>query len=293
MNEYIYHYTSDDALLNIINSKTIRFTKSEFLNDITEGEYIYDFIESHKKQILDQFIDNEYFEEIKDALSEENLQMNKADYEVIYHPEDDTAEDLLIDYDYYVFSTSMEDDLLNMWNYYLHNHSYNGYSIKINKNELIKELKTKFGAACIIANNVIYTEEEQLDKIVELIKDAACQKEKYWGKAACMFDSIPFIDGIRKYRILFKPAYMADEKEFRIAIKFDDSVQADDYFIRNGIIVPYKKAVIENLNKIISGIRVAPTQEFELARRGLTSLFGNNDIKIEFEDIIKSNIKIR
>ncbi len=42
------HYTSPDALINIVNKGTLRFTHCEFLNDAEEYNYIFELLEDDR-----------------------------------------------------------------------------------------------------------------------------------------------------------------------------------------------------------------------------------------------------
>lgn len=48
--DFVYHYTSKEAAKNIIKGNTLRFTDRYFLNDYSEGKYIYELCKEHLKE---------------------------------------------------------------------------------------------------------------------------------------------------------------------------------------------------------------------------------------------------
>ena len=62
--DIIYHYTSPDGMINIIDKKEIWFSRFDSLNDISEGKYIND-IYNMVIDNLNRDIDNHFLMDIE------------------------------------------------------------------------------------------------------------------------------------------------------------------------------------------------------------------------------------
>lgn len=50
--DFVYHYTLKEAAKNIIKGNTLRFTDRYFLNDYSEGKYIFELCKEHLKNFM-------------------------------------------------------------------------------------------------------------------------------------------------------------------------------------------------------------------------------------------------
>lgn len=132
-NRVVFHYTSPEALMSILQSTHLRFTDCQFLNDKSE----YTHIHIPLKQA---------FEEIKDSLHDDYMSGLIQEYldhgyqysELIQEKPDVGFKGLrMYEMRYYVFCTSLDNDLLNMWNYYVKGGNYQGYNIGISVKDII------------------------------------------------------------------------------------------------------------------------------------------------------------
>ena len=51
--EYIYHYTSAPVAKIILDEGTLRLTDSYFLNDYSEGRYVFELCNKNLEQLID------------------------------------------------------------------------------------------------------------------------------------------------------------------------------------------------------------------------------------------------
>ena len=50
--DFVYHYTSKEAARNIIIGNTLRFTDRYYLNDYSEGKYIFELCKEHLEELM-------------------------------------------------------------------------------------------------------------------------------------------------------------------------------------------------------------------------------------------------
>lgn len=142
-----FHYTSNTALISIINNETIRFTRLSDLNDKTE------VIEG-----LDYF---------SNALKERNINDN-LNKELVNEIQQNS----------FVFCCSFGGDSVAMWNYYCKNDNSYGFNIEFDYSKLINSILRNnfkhFEKSSIHYGNVAY---DDVDK-KEVVKDSIYKFEK-------------------------------------------------------------------------------------------------------------------
>lgn len=178
-NKPIYHYTSSEAFLSIVAEKQIRFTDVRYMNDRSETTYvvqrILSFVEENREN-FPQFASTVYklLEENNiDDIKENNL-IEIRYYNLPYHPYAESR--------HFLFCTCARPDLLNMWNYYIKNGNYQGYSIGFNLYNFLKTFDTEhtkiLNSFSVYHGKVLYKEEEQFS----LIRPLADEIEKMLTK---------------------------------------------------------------------------------------------------------------
>lgn len=63
-----YHYTSLEAFMSIVQSKTFRLTSLNVTNDTTEASYSFDSYISNLEEVLCEVLDDEFAEKIREAI---------------------------------------------------------------------------------------------------------------------------------------------------------------------------------------------------------------------------------
>ena len=90
------------------------------------------------------------------------------------------------------------------------------------------------------------------------------------------------------YSMFFKRDYFKYENEYRFVLGISEK-DAINFRSRNGLIIPYVKEKIEDLD-FITQIMVGPTNKIDIVTNGVRELLLHNDIEI---DVTKSEIPLR
>lgn len=285
----VFHYTTPLGLFSILKNKCLRFTDCQFFNDKTEYIYIKKPLENALKKLSPMLSKNLLVESTENWL--------KDDYEYL------SKRDKKLKERYYVFCSSMEDDSLNMWNYYLKDGKYQGYNIAISIEKILEYF------SCVVPQNielwhgpVIYSILDQEEELIQLIanidrelimlrKDVSYNDywESFFQKA-----QEQIIDTIELYRLFFKDNSFKNEQEYRFVLKIPDVNIESEYFsynfmVKNGVFVPYYDLSISS--KIINSIKISPMIEEGIAKSGLSMFlkkYSCNNIEIS-----QSKIPIR
>ena len=309
-----YHYTSPEAFLSIIQDSAVRFTDIRYLNDKTEGVYfikvLLDFMDKHLGEYP-------YFELAVNELLKENDFGKIRSLETL-----DIIYSQIPQMPYkpsraFVFCTSTEPDSLNMWNYYVNNGGYQGYSIGFSIDEFLRSFDTpepKINDAFIVYyGKVLYTEKSQFDEIKRIAEglqkgitknatESESAKKRGIAHAALWLRS--YIDS---RGIFFKHPKFKSEDEFRVVIEINNDRipriegDADKYVgaynkkmiegftTKRGLVVPYLR--ISFSNKAISRITIAPLVEYDIAKSSVKELLSIQNIS-EVK-VYKSGVPIR
>lgn len=290
-----YHYTSPAAFLSIIENKEIRFSDVRYMNDKSEGIYflkiLVEFLEKNKsfpnvQEAVNFLLDQNDLTKIK------KLQVLSPIYRDVPKLKYEKSRTFLM-------CTSRKPDLLNMWNYYIRNNSYEGYCIGFHMPRFLKTFDTKKEETnrpfIVYYGKVIYDrklQDQQIRKLVGGLEKRPINNIKV---------GLKHYINTRGY--FFKHKSFKGEEEFRVIISIkennmiykeksttgDDSKLKKDFYIRNGLIVPYLSVSIPE--DAISRIYLPPLSEEEIAKKGVQELIGS----VGFKDvkICKSQIPVR
>lgn len=298
-----FHYTSSNAFLSIIKNGKIRFTDIRFLNDKSESIYfakvLLDYLEKHKNNYpssSDAIYDLLKENDINAIRNLEVTEVKYREYEGLPYKEDRR----------FIFCASNKSDQLNMWNYYVNNGRYEGYSIGIDILELLKTFDTEeeklSDPFLVYYGNVLYHGKSQekeikelLDKIEVFISNDSKNKE---------YAMITLRNYINTRGVFYKDKSFSKEDEFRVVITIsEERLHSDkshygginnkelslDFCVKNGLIVPFLEVTIPK--KAIKRVVVSPIVEYDIAKKSAKELLkvkGFNEVKI-----YKSNIPIR
>ena len=250
-NRVVFHYTSPEALMSILQSTHLRFTDCQFLNDKSE----YTHIHIPLKQA---------FEEIKDSLHDDYMSGLIQEYldhgyqysELIQEKPDVGFKGLrMYEMRYYVFCTSLDNDLLNMWNYYVKGGNYQGYNIGISVKDIINSFSNITDEKVnIYFGPIIYTDREKIELLKRIILDIDQKLSRALEKITDIQErgittDIHYgelLSYIQNYRLFFKDGSFSGEKEYRFVIKMPAAQQKHssntpqvNYSIRQGVITPH------------------------------------------------------
>lgn len=288
-NDTLYHYTSANALSNIIQKQEFWLTKADFMNDISEVTYAVNLF----KERLDKAnIHEDDKKRIKESL-ESNIK--EGLFENIY-----------------ILSLSANRDSLPMWSYYGKSDGYNieiskdfvseitnaefiyrdeyiGEDVKKVKEKLCVKVKSSEGkwvSSKIQANYVLYDPDKQkeifdihLDGVAKLLKLGKSNYVNFILSNIAMF--IPFM----------KDSSYRNEEEYRILVDIgnENLFGIQEYRVFKGALVPY---IVLKLNKdsYFKSITMSPFNNSEYTQKGLDSLVKWYPRKL---DVLKSKIPAR
>lgn len=275
--EKIYHYTGVQGIYNIIKSKCLWMTKSDFLNDEKELVYFYDVLKEVVEESRFMGIDENFIEQLK-------IQADK----MLRHT--------------FILSFSTESDSLPLWEMYSKGKGYNletsyrklfdavwygkGYISTNNNEKIYLTRKNDTGRFCGTSNLVIYDRKLQKKKIKEILR----------GLNLCMQFKLMYPEDIKTtpiieiekrisselvdYMMLFKDESFSYENEFRIVYNIIDCDQLNivKHRIINDRIVPYIELGIEE--NFIDSVTISPRLESDvLSIKGLNSFVNSiNDL---------------
>ncbi len=254
-NAKISHYTRALAVNAIFVNGTIRFTRWDFLNDMSEFTYVYGLV----KEALETGDYEEEFCRYMREISDIHYTLRKS----TEYPKTE---------DYYVASFSFNHDCLPLWSNYAKMNEADGYSIQFSRHDLRKSLQRKNGVT-IYQGCVIYDVETQkalvgkilssLNTLYGIMEDEAERAERV---AACFEEYISIVAGF------FKHPSFANEEEFRFVYKCskDETRYPIKTRVLNGIIIPCID--LEFDREICEKITVSPAVNPVTAQNGLRFL---------------------
>lgn len=178
-NNRLYHYTKCGSLKNILRTKILYATKSSFLNDTNEMDYITHVI----KEVIDDLPDSN----LKDLL------MN----EVVNTIEESKRHDT------FVCSFSTDKDSITLWSEFGDN---TGYNVGFDSQKLLHQIQSAQDIYC--HGHVIYSLEVQKHLIKELLDQAKLNDDFSQLKKK-----------LTTYALFFKQEEFAAEREYRIVFR--------------------------------------------------------------------------
>lgn len=120
-----FHYTSVEGMAAILGDRTLRLTRSEFLNDPADGKVLF--------TIVKQYIDSKRMD-IDSRLATPDLKLIYQNAPVDYY-----MEFLQKHIHLYVLSLTENNDEMSMWNYY----GSGGMQLCIDVDELVQDISSK------------------------------------------------------------------------------------------------------------------------------------------------------
>jgi hypothetical protein len=255
----IYHYTSADALLNILNTRTLWFSDRSYLNDRSEGLLPLELLEETITQL-------DIYEDMKAQLLKEIPRQK----EKLIHGTKRA----------YILSFSIDPDNLCLWNYYTKGDQIQGYNIGFQADILTDAFHGikpgKSNAYIPLQGRVIYNKNKQKEQVISTINSLLnVAHEQETDFTACFI-----IDKIIFLGYFFKTECFNIENEYRMVIIWDRAFQSEDYLLKeenyrihNGFFIPYRQVPFSN--NCIKAITVSPTIEYDLAHSSLKRALSN------------------
>lgn len=277
--DLLWHYTNVDGLLGIVkhNKLCFWFTRSDCLNDKSEGSHILDlYREKCQKLLKSQKIDNLFYQLISDiAIPEEQF---------IHYPtppEEDCQCSVTdcVPCDAFVCSFSSKEDSIDMWRYY--SKGKGGYGLKC-LGVLFEKLKryehSKYDKnamfSCIKSYRVIYKNSEKFKILKSIILDAydLYQKTKEVGLDAKKDIRNFLISVLKELQFKFKHECFESEEEYRFVFylpkikpkQLDNKMPQIQHRPQDGIIIPYIELEIDSTS-CLNEVLISPNIESSLA----------------------------
>lgn len=286
----IYHYTNSNALINMLEKKSLWFTSSQFLNDTTEARNL-------KKNIInvlehDQMV-NFYYDSDRGQFFKEYI-MNSFDF---YIKE--------VSYECFVISFTTSKDVTNMWNGYAEG---DGYCLTFDKNTLVDQLKNNTSYTIenlgknmltnLFHGKVIYDDKIKEEYLISILQDLY----KYVMDTSFKSNNYELnelrdnLQGIMfSYLFLFslfsKEKSFENEDEYRFIniISGANDTSIVKYRNHKGSIIPYIEMFFNGPFPSCN-IEIGPKINMDFAKKGLEMLLNN---KKNLSTVTKSNIPLR
>lgn len=289
-NKIFYHYTSPEVLTNILkkDNMVLRFTKSDCLNDKSEGKEFYFIYKEVCEEIFkNEQISDDFYKLIK------NIEFKDVFCAYINNGYNIVKKDC----DTYICCFSESKDILSMWNYYCKNDKYEGYNIGIQFENYSDVGKCFFNDEKDYAEvdfyRVIYNKDVVKNILSEFLIDLYENTDYrlYYEKEAIV-DTILLVTTKLKY--IIKNEAFSHEKEIRFiinVIKNKNSYNIN-FTSKKGLITPYIDLKLEK--KFLKEITIGSLIEKEIAKNNLEFLLRYNEyildveenrIKIDFSEI--------
>ena len=281
-NAYLFHYTNLDAMVKILETKSLWATNCEYLNDMFDVKHIISIFNAM-------------------AIKPESFKVIIEELKMI--TKDNTYKKFLKET--FIISFTEERDSVAMWKNYsrsgiimvFNSSPYN----KENKKETIKifdkENKQKYFRAAKLLDKIIYDPMLMSDYILYLIKKITKNIEEKRKTGQTNNSTANEIDNITKLLqlcLLYKNKSYSFENEIRMAftiIDDNDIGNIEKYRIKNNLIIPYLDISFEENEKLpLKGVIFNPEQKDDMYEKSIRRLLDSYNYNIP---IIKSNNKIR
>ena len=280
----LYHYTSINTLLIILDKSEFRFSNRHFLNDETEGKYVFQLCKRH----IDEICPPETSSDIKEKFKQ------KCDEMV-----DKMTDDPVAGFKIYQLSFSTCSDDLCMWNYYA---QQTGCNLKFNKARLVDSFKSRLvdsngNGKILLYGKVTYDQQNQI-KMLNTLVSTFFQHLKGADLQSFLF---VLTQAILQLGIFFKHPAFSVEHEYRVAYDlFNKDIAIKDLqdkpyemniYSKQNMLVPYIDVAFcpSDLEKIT----LAPTANAKLLIPGIQIAVQSKFGHIEKNNIDVSEIPIR
>lgn len=269
-NTNIFHYTTVDTLLKILQKDTIKFwfSKYDCLNDLSEGiEVIKSYIDACNYCLnVNKSIDNDFFNAILNIKPSEQFIFDKN---ICYK-------------NAYICCFSADRNSLDLWRYYPKTLNC-GCNLGLNAgifNEKLKDCKN------FNLQSVLYDETDKINYWIKKIEKVY----KYYIESKNLDTSINFLSWILgKTRFLFKHKCFKSENERRAIMYLPEGkLDTVKYRTNNGIVIPYIEVEIDV--SCLINIMFAPlAKQKELTKSTLKDYLNVNGysekIQIDFSEL--------
>jgi hypothetical protein len=279
----LYHYTSINGLLGIIESKSIWAANVLYLNDASELNYSLELL----KDEIHKFING-----ISNALSHKHIFFDRILQDI---PEWITSQRFA----FFVSSFSEEGDLLSQWRGYCPGGI--GFSLGFQSNRISEWCSKQRN--CTL-KPCIYDENKQrkelrilIDKLVIRYEKEMTNYQQGLGADKEIELAVDFLLGFIKIAPTFKHPKFKEENEWRIIkdifLRSQDEPILIKYRKGNSMVVPYIEIPLPSTGEIpfINKVIVGPTRDPILSKASIEMLLKSHNVK--FDKVEYSTIPYR
>ncbi|RNF38725.1 DUF2971 domain-containing protein [Planococcus salinus] len=274
--QVLYHYTSLNSLMGMVETNRVWMSKGTFLNDSSELFYFSSIVQNvieKMKETAEQPLWKMYIRELEKAMTYFLSEIEKSGLEV------------------YIFSLSHTQDSLALWYNYAKGE---GYNIGFHAGDLLERGNGFSNSPGALHGYVMYSKEKQEQVLEELLLETFELIQDYEEKEA--LEALPdhFFSVIATCATFFKNPAFKSEEEYRLALikrKGDEQVDIE-FRARNGIIIPY--ITVEFDHKLpISDITIGPKNNIDVAKSGIEHYLKSKGYDLEHVAINKSVAALR
>ena len=282
----LWHYTSGNGLMGIVRYNSCDhsklhfwFTRSDCLNDTSEGNHILEIYKKICETLYNEFIINEeFYELIKD--------LEISAHQFINYPipsDDGVTHTGMLDCapcHAFICCFSLKEDSLDMWRYY--SKGDGGYGLKFSpflfdtyKEFEYSDYDEKAVFSMIRAYKIIYDYTEKESILRELIQDTfSAYQNSSDSKEKNVENARGFISySLKVLQFQFKHECYASEQEYRFVFYRPYSKPKDlknelppiKFRSNNGVIVPYIELEIEDGMNYLEEVRISPYVQSDYA----------------------------
>ena len=257
----LFHYTTQNGLLGIIESKSLWLSDNQYMNDMTEYNHTIDLV--------------------KDELKKRGYEKFRKFLDTIDSGFETLLENIYEKYPFFVCSFCENGNLLSQWRGYCSNGG--GYSIGFDKAHIVK-LRKKYKKFNFV--RCVYEKKIQKEIIRKYLKDSVSTFQKF-NISNCNDANLTriFISNFFKMLLtiipMLKDSSFREECEWRIVSNFRKIKPSQKKF-REGkfAIVPYVEFKLANKREKlnISKIIVGPNPHIELSLKSVKSILSAQNV---------------
>ncbi|TWT04429.1 DUF2971 domain-containing protein [Planococcus sp. CPCC 101016] len=271
----LYHYTSLNSLMGMIETNRLWMSKGTFLNDSSELVYFSGVLKNViSKMVIPEKVSlwNLFTEKLEKALDHFMKEIVESGFEV------------------YIFSMSQTEDSLALWYNYARG---DGYNIGFSAADLLGKVSAHPDSSAALHGFVVYNKQEQEAVLTNFLLDSFELVSGYEAEQVAAALPNHFFSMIVSCAIFFKDTSFKSEEEYRIAIigggKEDDKVK---FRARHGVIIPYIEVEFEE-RLPISHITIGPKNNIDIAKSGVEHYIKSKGYDLDKISVSKSVAALR
>lgn len=274
--QILYHYTSLNSLMGMVETNRIWMSKGTFLNDSSELIYfssiVKNVIEKMKKQ-SDQSLWRMFIRKLEKAMEHFLTEIELSGLEV------------------YIFSLSHTQDSLALWYNYAQGE---GYNIGFHADDLLKQGSGFSDNSDALHGYVMYSKEKQESVLEEVLRESFQLIREYREEE--VLETLPdhFFSVMAACATFFKNPAFKSEEEYRLALirrKGDEQIDVE-FRARHGVIIPYTTVEFDH-HLPISHITIGPKNNIDVAKSGIEHYLKSKGYDLQKITIGKSVAALR